>query len=276
MRRFPRFPGALPPLAIVGLVVCLIVPSAAIAQPPDRETERSERLAEMRRRARELRAEVAIDGISRRVELLDEPLLRFSDPTRHFSDGTVWAWSLGGRPLALAAVERYEDFWSYELIALASDGLRVTTADGWTWQPGPGLTRAPVADAPQPADASDARLLQARRLAREFRVVEFIGPEESRVELRLQPRPIMEYADAEAGVLCGALFVFSNGTNPEALLLVEAAASGDKTLWQFAFAPLSTAALEAARSGQRVWRTESLHKPRQQAPYTYFADPPHP
>jgi hypothetical protein len=74
-------------------------------------------------------------------------------------------------------------------------------------------------------------------------------------------------------LLDGALFVFSNGTNPEMLLILEAVQPDGDPVWRYALAPVSTAALEASLDGRAVWTAERSATPRAQRPYTYFAVP---
>ncbi|MBW3599713.1 MAG: hypothetical protein KY475_20885 [Planctomycetes bacterium] len=252
------------------LTAALVLLSAPVlAQAPGDEDARGQRLAEMRRRAEAL---VVRRGDGRQVERSANPRLRFGDPTRAFHDGTLWTWSSGGRPVLMVGVERYEDFWSYELISLTPSPLEVQTETGWRWKPQdePAVER-PVPGAPAPAESAVVRGRQMRELARRFTAVEYIGPARERIQLRLQPRPILEYENA-AGVLDGTLFVLSNGTNPELLLMLEAAQpTGDAAEWRYGVARISTAELELSLDGAEVWSAPHLATPRTQTSYTYFS-----
>ncbi|MGH7139666.1 MAG: hypothetical protein ACREHD_28335, partial [Pirellulales bacterium] len=81
------------------------------------EERHAHRLTEMRER---ITAFKVLAGESERNELplIKDPIFRFSDPARASSDGTIWAWGKKGRPAALITIERYETFWSYELVSL--------------------------------------------------------------------------------------------------------------------------------------------------------------
>jgi hypothetical protein len=64
-----------------------------------------------------------------------DPVLRFGAPARQSYDGALWIIGTGGRPAALLALERYEDFWSHELVSLSTDPISATTSDAWRWVP---------------------------------------------------------------------------------------------------------------------------------------------
>jgi hypothetical protein len=64
----------------------------------------NERAVEIKQIAGSLSA-VRAEGAERRsVPLRGEPLFRWNDPTRKFSDASLWAWGENGRPAAGARV----------------------------------------------------------------------------------------------------------------------------------------------------------------------------
>jgi hypothetical protein len=74
------------------------------------------------------------------------------------------------------------------------------------------------------------------------------------------PQPVYRYEEADEKV-DGGMFVFAQGTNPEAVLLLEAFGEGKKG-WRFGFAPSTTYELTARLGGDEgpvVWS-----KPRYQ------------
>jgi hypothetical protein len=223
----------------------------------------------MRRRAQEMKLEAGPSKEVRQVKLREEPLLRFDDPTREFADGTVWAWVESGRPLALVTVERYEKHWGYELIALTTEPLSLKTPLGQTWQPSEALFEQKVLPDAKVGGTTNARRQQGRQLARDFEMAEYLGPEQSRTVLRLIPRPIYEYSDEKSGLLHGAMFAFANGTNPEALLLVEAIKKDDTQQWRFGCAPLSTARVEAKVRDRVQWESARFVQDTRRAYYVF-------
>src|SRR5947208_186038 len=73
-------------------------------------------------------------------KLVEKPLMRFNDPARNFHDGAVWAFGQKGRPLLLAALERYEGNWAWELASLSTAENAVEFQGDWKWTPEkPGL-----------------------------------------------------------------------------------------------------------------------------------------
>jgi hypothetical protein len=256
-------------LVLIAMIYCV---AQSLSADDGAEKVRQARLQEMRRRAEELKLEAGEVSI-RPMKLHGEPLLRFDDPTRAFADGTLWAWVERGRPHALVSVERYEKVWAYELISLTTEPLSLKTPLGQTWQP----SEAPFTEKSLPeaklGASANARRQQARQLARDFEMAEYVGPDDSRTVLRLIPRPIYEYADEKSGLLHGSMFVFANGTNPEVLLLVEATKSDDAGGWQFGCAPLSTARLEAKLGDRVQWESAKLVKYDFRRPYVAFGMP---
>ena len=79
----------------------------ALDRPAAKEGDRARRLAEMRQIAGSFQA-VVIDGDTRApAAMAGDPLYRWNDPTREFSDGTLWFWKSSGRPIAVVAIELY-------------------------------------------------------------------------------------------------------------------------------------------------------------------------
>src|SRR5271154_3171898 len=75
-----------------------------------------------------------------KLERLAEPIYRFDDPARQFSDGSVWAWGRSGRPAGLltlakerAAAGGYQ--WLIELTSLAPVPISAIVPEIGTWQP---------------------------------------------------------------------------------------------------------------------------------------------
>jgi hypothetical protein len=74
------------------------------------------------------------------------------------------------------------------------------------------------------------------------------------VELRLVDQPLHRYADADHGLIDGAVFSFAAGTNPELLLLVDCRRESKGNLvWQYGCARMSAANLEAKIGDTIVW-----------------------
>jgi hypothetical protein len=79
-----------------------------------------------------------------------------------------------------------------------------------------------------------------------------------REELRLLPKPIYRYElgqakSAHPDLIDGAAFAFAQGTDPEAVLLIEAVRRGDKPTWQYAFGRATGYNVEARLGPSVVW-----------------------
>jgi hypothetical protein len=239
------------------------------AQKASVEDERARRAAEMEQRAKEIRVFPVRENDRLEVPRHERPLLRFSDPSRDFFDGTLWAWGTSGRPVAVVTLERYKSFWSYELVSLVEDGIAAQLPDGRRWVPSrPGLEWQAFPDAAAPAEVAAQRLRQMKALAERLSAVERV-PEGDCV-LRLMPTPIYRYSDRQGGALDGALFIFVYGTNPEVLVVLECR-GGEVPVWYFSPSRLTTALVTVRLDGRAIWTKPALSAPnRLHEPYMSF------
>jgi hypothetical protein len=196
------------------------------------------------------------------LELTKEPVFEWYNPVRQgLQQGVVFLWLRDGRPAALGCIFSEPEGRLkgrkviHELHALDTEKLVVNRPNAWNeWKPQAGLERTKLADAPMPAGAPGARLVQMRRLAQEFTGHE-IDREGKRWDLRLLPAPLYRYPTAKTGVVDGALFtlVSNAGTDPEVLLLIEAKEDDGKLHWQYACGRFSDRDLFVQRKGKEVW-----------------------
>ena len=145
----------------------------------------------------------------------------------------------------------------------------VTLRGGSTWSPAEGLKLSPIPEAPQPADSAAGRLVQMRQLARKFTAhMEADGT----WELRLLTQPLHRYGrgdrEAMAVVVDGALFayVWTRGTDPELLLMLECRRDDDRLAWHYAPVRFSNRELWLKRDGAEVWRAESYSRLKDKLP----------
>jgi hypothetical protein len=205
--------------------------------------ERAERLEEMALIAHSIKV-FAVDEKGNEVaaEMREEPLLRWTDPTREFSDGGMWVWRAAGRPVAVVGIELYQ-YWSLEFVSLSPSLVRGEYQPaGVQWKPAKaGAEFHDIADAPEPGKTEPVRLRQMRELAHRFTAIERWDTK-GKFNLRLLPHPIDRFATPASGTVDGALFLLAHGTNPEVLLLIEARRRGEgPARWQFAAMHLSHA-----------------------------------
>jgi hypothetical protein len=247
----------------------LMLGLATVSDGPQGPNNSAERLRAMRVLADGITVQTASRGVGapQKLERLAEPVSRFDDPARQFSDGTIWAWCrMGGRPAALLTLSKKrmdeEGFvWLGELTSLTPDPdpITATVPELGTWHPaGAGVVMRKFPKAPPPAEDPAKRLRQMRELVRQIKAYEFFKPDDhpsvERYELRVLPTPAYRYADAKAGLIDGGMFIISYGLNPELVLLVEARREGSSPPeWHFGFARIAVAKLHVDFDGKEIW-----------------------
>ncbi len=222
----------------------------------------------------------AIDGESRTpAAMAREPLYRWNDPTREFSDGTLWFWKSSGRPIGVVAIELYPYdkafgiVWNLEFTSLSTGPIAVEGGDHFgryadlcpprpggrlRWAPPKGgVTFREIPGAPTPASTEAERLRQMKDMVKRFSAREVFKSRE--YALRLIAHPIDRYADQASGLMDGEIFLFGNGTNPEVLLMIEARRPVEgPPAWSYAAAPLARAEVTLGLDRKDVW----THKPK--------------
>lgn len=181
-----------------------------------------------------------------------KPIFRYTDPAR--SDVAAAVWKLGetGRPRALITTELHRQFYGsprivYEYLSLTPGEFTANGGDRWQPQ-GSALEFQAVPEAPPPDATPQRRLLQLRAIAKRFAGDELVGKE--KCELRLLPQPIDRYTSSDADRADGAIFVFTYGTNPEAVLFLES----DGKAWTFAAGRLAGASkISLTIDGRTAW-----------------------
>jgi hypothetical protein len=192
----------------------------------------------------------------RSAKLLETPVLRCNDPTREEMDGAVWLWLEGKRPVAAVCLLFYKKGrWNYELVSLTDEAVEVTGRPAWTWQPKATL-RTWLAMEGKVPEAPRGRQLALRAVARQFEASEMRRGE--RYPLRLLDRPIYTYSAPDEGLIEGAIFALSYGTNPEALVQIEAREAEGRRGWHASFARLSGAEVTVRLGEKEVWKVEPL------------------
>jgi hypothetical protein len=196
-------------------------------------------------------------------------VLRWQNGTRgtQESDGVFVLWAHKGRPVASASIFPYEGSIHHEFVSL-SRGANLVARDAGRviWSPAtPGIAFKDIPGAPAPADNLAARLKQMKGLAEGFKVAitGWKADKPDREELRLLPRPLYRYEASEApgrgsGWIDGGVFAFVQGTDPEAILLLEAVHPDGSPRWQYAFARATSTALEARLDKTVVWAVDVL------------------
>jgi hypothetical protein len=199
-----------------------------------------------------------------KVELQPKPVYVWTNPVRGGEqDGAVYVWTCRGRAEVLGSFFSYpatgprhlsHEFHSLSLSVL--DVQRLGTHAS-TWAPeAPGIEIASIPGAPAPGRSAPERLAQMRTLTHDFSA-STKDHEERRWELRLLPQPLYRYESTDPDVVDGALFAFvtSAGTDPEALLLIEARkpSASDSPIWHYGLARFTDLQLSVRHKGKEVF-----------------------
>jgi hypothetical protein len=216
----------------------------------------------------------ALDGRGTMFHLKAEPVLRFTNPIGGSRDGGMFLWlDEADRPaVASQILWTAEKIWVQELSSLSSSPLIANSADGDVWKPTKGgVSFKPVPDAPTPAETGERRLRQMRDLAEGFRADHFYRGQVWN-KLRLLTTPFARYGKPGSAVQDGALYCFAHGTDPEVLLMLECRAANSGPEWQYAFAPMTTFAVNAFWKDKEVWSLPSRNDgPAWNSSNTFYA-----
>ena len=278
--RFPHL-AFVAVLAVSGLMpVAVAVADEQKAESSGDAPDREAQLAAMRKIAGGVKMTVG-DEEPREVEMIPEPLFRFNDSARDFSDGSIWGFGSKGRPQAILSLSLHPYNadrlgWLYEINSLTSLPIEARFAGPQTWSTQkPGLEFKDLPGAPAGAAKEAGRNRQFRELSARFAGYESFRKSPNakleRYELRLIPRPIYRYSDPEQGLIDGALFLLSYGTNPEVVLVIELVRQGeDGSTWKYALTRTSYAELHIELDGKPIWTPPHLDSTAPGDPYWLF------
>ena len=225
-------------------------------QAPDDPTGKSGREAQILRErvievyAREAEGYAIYRDASRSEKLVlrREPVYFWSNPTRAGGqDGAVFIWAFRGRAEVVGTIFSFpgkgKRTIDHEFLSIATTVLDVErtgpkSPSAIAWSPRvPGVTPRAIPDAPAPGRTPTQRLSQMRDLASGFSGTTQ-NQEERRWELRLLPKPLYRFESTDPDILDGAVFAFvsSAGTDPEAILVLEARKAPGATTptWHYA------------------------------------------
>ena len=249
---------------LCGLAVVALVLSAVRSDEPQ-ETDKASQAEEAKARGKfmidalaEYKVEVQEAGHAQLAKLVPEPVLRWTNTVSGTKDGILGVWTRGGRPVVVTQFAGYGTQWIFHFESTSLSPLTMEHKDRTLWSPkAPGVTLRPIPDAPAPADSQVKRLAQMRRLAERFEVVDdfhpiYQDPKTERHVLRLLTKPLYRY-EAAGDLIDGALFGFVLGTDPEALLMIEAYKTPEGTQWRYALAAMTVYGLVAKLDGAEVW-----------------------
>jgi len=195
--------------------------------------------------------------------LVEQPLLRWSNPTDGEVHGAVYLWTRDGCPEAAASIYKFFDRkqLNVELVSLSEFPLHVRRSNRVRWTPEAALTFKLVPEAPPAAETVERRQLQMRSIARQYTgSLADRGDDTTLSQLRLMSRPLHVYQSSD-GSREGALFALVSTTDPEILLLIESRKSDDKRAWMFAAARMHFCRLQLKVGDTVVWEETQAAPP---------------
>ncbi|MEX2137865.1 MAG: hypothetical protein WD894_01300 [Pirellulales bacterium] len=180
---------------------------------------------------------------------------------RNSAVGLTVVWADDIRPQVIASIYPLRGILEHEIDLLSREPNLIGKREGrLLWQPKEtGIEFHAVPEAPPPAQTIARRRLQLKQLALQFEATMLgFNPDNSdRQELRMMPQWLYRYGREGTECLDGAIFSFAMGTDPEAVLLLEAFKTNDDAYqWQFAFVRQTSAALEGRWKKDVVWSAE--------------------
>jgi hypothetical protein len=187
--------------------------------------------------------------------LQDKLALRWSNPVSGVVDGGIFVWTDNGRPMVIGKcfLNEAKEAWGEAIHSVSPNAMVMSLGDRDVWKPASaGVTFIPV-DGPTLSSTSAGRLTQLRAIARRLEIVGIWGEKEaSDWALRMLTAPVHRYHSESESIQEGAIFAFTQGgTNPEAVVIVEAVATKQDVQWQVAVTRLTQYGIRA-KLGDRV------------------------
>ncbi len=219
------------------------------------------RFEEMQRRAKATHVSVLRGKQRTRADRTESPLFRYSDQPRGILDATFWLWKSGGRPVAFQKVELYRNpnkppTFFYCFASLSKTLIESEWDVGMDWKAkAPGVALLNLANGPKPGRTASGRIRQLKQTARRFSVTYKNLDANTQNELRFLTQPMHRYANKESGLVDGAIFGFAtNGTNPDALLLLEMHRGVQGSSWKYGWVQMTQGGLEGKLDRKTVWK----------------------
>ncbi len=208
---------------------------------------------------------------NQKAALHKKPIMSWTGQEAGLVSGDVFVWIHKGRPEVVGCIGSLPGKGTrgvfHEFHSLTTDAPLPTVklATGRAWKPKEvGIKPAEVPNADKPADSPARRMVQMRKLARDFaprmRFVLQSRQDTGFDRLRLLPQPLYRHdvkklQDEHPSVIDGAIFAFvwTRGTDPELLLLLEARKTDEGTKWFYAPVRFTFRELWLEHKGNEVW-----------------------
>jgi hypothetical protein len=244
-------------IAAVAVAPCGNLPAAEEpGKNKDEDARQKEQAGKLQRSAAQHTLYPA-DDPKRPFQFHAEPVMRWSNPLGGAKDGAVYVWSDGHRPQAIFKIFSHDgDLFYHEWQSLAEGAIVAQRGGKEMWTPAePGIAFRELPDAPAPAETAVARLRQMKSLAGKFTVTSTrLAKDAKPTELRLLVQPLYRFETGNNPPRSdGALFGFSEGTDPMALLLLEVRQTKEGERWHYAVVRMTTFAVVVSHGGKEVY-----------------------
>lgn len=224
----------------------------------------------------ELKPKAPVEGGEPKLaKLVPHPVLRYSDVEHRVPDATLWVWTHEGRPAAFQKVEgnNYGQQWTICFASLSEGLVDVKWPMDRSYSShNPGVTYRPIPGAESPADDPRLRTAQIEALRDQFSARFGVKKDGTGgADAQVLREPLFEYEDPATKKPWGAIFgMSSTGTNPSALLIIEARPQADgKLQWHYALARMTTFSVRASLKDEEVWN-EPEGNNQESGRWTYF------
>lgn len=219
------------------------------------------------------------DAAKSRGELQSTPVFRWKNPVSG-ADGGVFLWTYQGRPVLLAKTHLNDKRRCYveSMTPMTSQRFELRQGSSVYWSPASSdAQRHTFSDIDPPSDSKGLRLTQMRSVARKFRITSLWGePTRTEWELRLLTTPLHRYDSPSASVIDGAIFGYAQGTNPEAVVIVEALRTEHGPIWEATPARLTGYEVKAWLNDKLVLQVPYQQQTRNNGPYFHLHELPSP
>ena len=261
------------------LACVLVVPGTGGADPPGKDDppEEPSRLNEVIEKS--VNWYDVLPDADAATALTPVPVIRWRNVVRgQEGEAMMVVWPHNGRPVAMASIYPWNGAMSHEFDSLSRDHKLVARdKDRVIWSPETaGVEFRDVPGAPRPAKTAPERLRQMKAIAGGFQatMTGWQADNSDQEVLRLLPRPLYRYdlagaKDPDPNLLDGALFAYALGTDPEAVLVLEAVGTAEKADWQYAFVRATSGGLEVKLGNKVVW-TAPKHPPNRDPRLPHF------
>ena len=211
------------------------------------------------------------EGPGKPFVLHTDPLLKYGDPTRDIGSSALWVWMDGEVPAMFQKIEvnvhqGSNDKWTWCFANASSQKLECAWPE--VRRGSVTVNEVPTGEIPESPKVKEnapasAMALTARQLSRKFTARD--GDD----ELRLLPRPLLEFNAEKQNIPYGAVFGFATGTNPSIVLIIQAEKKNGEVVWTYRPMHMTALTVELEYDGQKIWQ-EDGQPPNAVATWGYY------